>query len=235
MAPSISITEQRGLFRSALLQDTGLSDLLHADHVDKICREVVLREVAEGGLVCQKGEVVESWIGVVRGLVKIAVITAEGKSASFTGVPGGGWLGEGSLLKSEARRYSVVALRDSVIAYVPRKTFQFLLDNSIGFNRFLLRQINERLGQFIAMVEYERLLGPEAKLARCLAQMCNPVLYPGTGQRLEVSQQELGLLTGLSRQRVNQALQTLEAEGLLKAEYGGITLLDLGRLAQSGD
>ena len=34
-----------------------------------------------------------------------------------------------------------------------------LLDSSIPFNRHLLLQLNERLGQFIATVEFDRLLG----------------------------------------------------------------------------
>jgi CRP-like cAMP-binding protein len=222
-------------FRTTLLDAPGLGQLLHPDHLDKICRDVILRSVAADQPVCHKGETVDHWIGVVNGLVKIAVVTEHGKSVSFIGVPAGGWLGEGSLLKQEPRRYSVVALRDSVVALVPRRTFQFLLDNSIGFNRFLLRQLNERLGQFIAIVEYERLLGPEAKLAKQLAQMTNPILYPGLRQRVEISQQELGLLTGLSRQRVNQALQALEAKGLVKVEYGGITLTDPAQLAELED
>ena len=34
----------------------------------------------------------------------------------MTGVPAGGWIGEGSLLKNEERKYDVVALRDSQVA-----------------------------------------------------------------------------------------------------------------------
>jgi CRP-like cAMP-binding protein len=196
----------------------------------RLARETVVRELPADGLVCRKGERVEHWIGVVDGLVKIASVSAEGKAMTYTGVPSGGWLGEGSLLKDEPRRYDVVALRASRIAFMPRATFQWLLDTSIGFNRFLLRQLNERLGQFIAMVEYERLLGPDARVARCLAQLFNPILYPGLGPRLEISQAEIGFLTGLSRQRANQALQALEAAGLLRVEYGGITVVDLDGL-----
>ena len=62
---------------------------------------------------------------------------------------------------------------------MPRATFDRLLDTSIAFNRFLLNQLNERLAQFIAMLEYERLLDPEARVARCLAWLFNPFLYPG--------------------------------------------------------
>jgi DNA-binding GntR family transcriptional regulator len=60
--------------------------------------------------------------------------------------------------------------------------------------------------------------------------MFNPLLYPELGPRLEISQAELGFLTGLSRQRVNQALQLLSRRGLLNVEYGSITVLSLDAL-----
>ena len=109
--------------------------------------------------------------------------------------------------------YDVVAIRDSRVAYMPRASFMRLLDRSIAFNRFLLGQLNERLGQFIAIVEHDRLLEPDARVARALAQLFNPLLYPGTAAQLQLSQEEIGLLSGVSRQRANQALRVLEKPG----------------------
>jgi CRP-like cAMP-binding protein len=194
---------------------------------ERVCAETTAREVAAGAYAARRGEPVEAWLGVIEGLVKINADSASGKSVTFAGIPSGGWLGEGSLLKSEARRYDVVALRDSRVAYMPRTTFEWLLDTSIGFNRFLLVQLNERLGQFIAMIESDRLLDIDARVARCLAALYNPLLYPGASRQLLISQEEVGYLSGASRQRVNQALQVLEREQLLKVEYGGITILDV--------
>jgi len=202
---------------------------------DRVVAETVVRTQPAGGLVCRKGETVDHWVGVVDGLVKMANVSVEGKPMSFTGIGTGGWFGEGSLLKDEPRRYDIVALRESQIAYMPRATFARLLDTNFAFNRFLIVQLNERLGQFIAMIEHGRLLGPEARLARVLAGLFNPVLYPGIGSSLPVSQEELGQLVGLSRQRVNQALKRLEAEGLLRVEYGSVTVLDLARLRVYGE
>jgi len=196
----------------------------------RVATETLVRQAAAGSLVCRKGESVEHWIGVVDGLVKMANVSADGKPTSFTGIPSGGWFGEGSLLKVEPRRYDIVALRDSTIAYVPRATFMALLDESVAFNRFLLVQLNERLGQFIGMVEHDRLLGPDARLARGLAGLFNPLLYPGIGPTLPISQDELGQLVGLSRQRVNRGLKVLEERGLLRIEYGAVTVLDLDGL-----
>ena len=183
---------------------------------------------------CRKGEPVEHWIGVIDGLLKLSSLSAEGKSVTFAGMPGGAWFGEGSMLKSEHRRYDVVALRESRVALMTRAPFDRLLDSSIAFNRFLLNQLNERLAHFIAMVEYDRMLDPDARVARCLAALFNPYLYPGVGPKLQISQEEIGLLSGVSRQRANQALQVLEKEGLLRVEYGGITVIDLDGLGQFG-
>jgi DNA-binding GntR family transcriptional regulator len=60
------------------------------------------------------------------------------------------------------------------------------------------------------------------------------VLYPGVGGLLRITQLELGYLVGLSRQRVNEALQALQSAGLIAVEYGGVRVLDLERLRGFG-
>ena len=57
-----------------------------------------------------------------------------------------------------------------------------------------------------------------------------PTLYPGVGSWLRITQQELGYLVGLSRQRVNQALHRLSDAKLIRIEYGGLRVLDLAGL-----
>lgn len=186
--------------------------------------------IPKGGFVCHKGEIVDNWIGIISGMVKMNNFSPSGKSVTFTGVAPGGWFGEGSLLKDERRRYDAMTLRDSRIARMPAVTFHYLLENSLPFTRFLLMQLNERLGQFIGMVENERLLDPDTRVARCLASLFNSHLYPGIERLVQISQEEVGLLSGASRQRANQALQVLEKEGLLRVDYGGIRILDLDGL-----
>jgi CRP/FNR family transcriptional regulator, cyclic AMP receptor protein len=229
MADSDAVRLQHLLASSAWW--SGLDEAQRA----RVGRETEERRYSGGSVVIRKGETVDAWTGIIDGLVKMSSVSAAGKSVTFTGVGPGGWFGEGSLLKSEPRKYDIVALRDTRIAWMPRATFDWLLGSSIAFNRFLLLQLNERLGQFIGLVEYERLLEPDARVARCLAEMFNPYLYPGHREQLDISQEEIGYLCGVSRQRVNQALQVLARAGLLEAEYGSIRILDLARLRCYGD
>lgn len=200
----------------------------------RVERDIVVQPVQSGMYIERKGQLAQAWIGVLAGLVKVSVGNADGKIASLTGVPAGGWIGEGSLLKHEMRKYDVVALRDSVVARMPAVTFEWLLDTSIPFNRFLLHQLNERVAQFIGKAENDRLLDSDARVARCLAELFNPLLYPGMGMRLTITQEEIGYLARVSRQRANLALGKLEEAGLLRIEYGAVRVLDLKGLKRYG-
>jgi len=213
-----------------VLRQTIWAKGLTSEQMARVEADTVEQFVAKGSYICRKGEMVDSWIGIIDGLAKINNLSPDGKSVTFTGIASGSWFGEGTLLKNEARKYDVVALRDSRIARMPARTFMWLLDNSLPFTRFLLVQLNERLGQFIGMVEFDRLLDVDTRVARCLAALFNSYLYPGTDTLLQISQEEIGYLSGASRQRANQALQVLEREGLLKVDYGGIQILDLDGL-----
>ena len=74
---------------------------------------------------------------------------------------------------------------------------------------------------------------PDVRVARSLAALFNPVLYPGGSSVLRITQQELAYLVGLSRQRVNEALATLESHGAIQVEYGGLRVMDLQALREA--
>jgi CRP-like cAMP-binding protein len=190
-------------------------------------------DAAPGEYLCRIGRPATLWFGVVEGLLKMSNDNALGAPITFTGVPSGAWFGEGTLLKREAYRYNIEVLRASVVAGLPIGTFEWLIERSIPFNRYLMNQLNERLGQFIAAREIDRLADPDTKVARSLGALFHPVLYPGVGQLLRITQQELGYLVGLSRQRVNEALSRLQTYGWIRIEYGGVRVLDLEALQRA--
>jgi CRP-like cAMP-binding protein len=196
----------------------------------KVRRDVQTKIVPADGFVCHRGEEANYWVGVVSGVVKINNVAQNGKSTTLIGLAPGAWFGEGSLLKDEPRRYDAIALRDSELAFLPKSTFLWLLDNSISFNRYLIDQLNKRLGQFIGAIENERLLNVDERVARSLATMFN-VWYPKQMMMIKISQEEVGQLAGLSRQRVNSSLKVLEEQGLVRLSYGEIHILDLEKLS----
>lgn len=209
--------------------------VLPADELERARRGVIVRAYARGAYLCHRGDVLDGWTGVMSGLLKLGSTLSTGKSVTYAGLAPGMWFGEGSLLKNEPRRYEVIALRESRIAIMNRRTFDWLTASSVAFNGFLVRQFNERLGQFIALVEHDRTLEAVSRTARNVAWLVNPALTAMDVSRIEISQEELALLCGLSRQATNGALKKLEAEGLLVVERSGLRILDRASLSTHGD
>lgn len=227
MSHDASLFQRRRALTAPELDAIPWIHLLSAQERERATEDLKIADADPGEYICRIGRPVTYWFGVIDGLLKMSSDNAEGQTMTFTGVPPGGWFGEGTAMKRETYRYNIQPLRKSRVAGLHVNTFHWLLDHSIGFNRFVMNQLNERLGQFIAARETDRSADPDLRVARNLAALFHPQLYPGVGSLLRITQQELAYLVGLSRQRVNQALQHLQERELIRIEYGGVRVLDL--------
>jgi CRP/FNR family transcriptional regulator, cyclic AMP receptor protein len=195
---------------------------LAADQLQRARSAIVTRDLEPGGYACHKGNQASAWVGVIDGLAKLVSVSCSGKSVTFAAVPAGSWFGEGSVLKREMRKYDVIALRESRVALMPDSAF-WLLDTSISFNRFVLMQLNERLGQFMASFEHDRLADPEARMARALANMLHPQLYPGYARSIPLTQDELSSLAlppGRGSARRSRSWRSRADRSRLPDDYG---------------
>ena len=233
MTPTVRTSPLRARARAARAAELALipwMEVLGRDDRERVASDLQVANADPGDLVCKMGRGANFWFGVLDGLLKMPNDAAAEVAITYSGLPPGAWFGEGTLLKHESYRYNVAALRASVVAGLPIDTFDWLIERSLPFNRYLMNQLNERVSQFIAAREADRIGEPDSRVARSLAGLFHPVLFPGVGTVLRITQQELAYLIGLSRSRVNEALRTLQREGLIQLEYGGVQVLDLQAL-----
>jgi CRP/FNR family transcriptional regulator, cyclic AMP receptor protein len=194
---------------------------LPAGAQEGIAQAVWLQQGAKGDVMLRAGDRVQGWYAVLSGLVKLQSRPVQGRRSAYLGIPGGEWFGEGSAMKGEARHYDVIALRETELLCLPGAEFQRLRAESLTFNQALADQLNMRLGQAMAIIETMRLRTPEQRVAMYLGRH----LWHGP-RRLSLSQEELGILAGLSRQTVNFVLKGLEQRGLVSLEFGRVSILD---------
>lgn len=173
--------------KTELVRATIWARELTASEIDRASRGTIERSFPKGSYICHHGDRLDYWTGLISGLVKVGAISSSGKAMTFAGLAGGAWFREGSILKDEPRQYDVVALRDTRLLMLNRATFIWLYENSTGFNRFLVRQFNERVGQFISTIIHDRIFSPTARVARSLASFFNPVLYPPMSNSIDIS------------------------------------------------
>ena len=200
--------------------------------MDSVRHAATVRRFTAGSTICLRGSPAMHWMGVIDGMLKVDTNALDGRSTTFAGVPAGAWFGEGAALKGEPRPYAVVSISDCIVAFMPRDIFLMLIDESRGFSRWVIDQLNARLGHYVALVESFRLQDVTTRVAYCLAELFNPQLYPSTSRQLVISQEELARLCGLSRQNVNRELHKLADLGLLRIRYGAIEVMQLEGLQQ---
>lgn len=192
----------------------------------RIAQACTTTQGGKGEIMLRAGQLVDGWYAVLSGLVKLQSCADDGRVSAFLGAPAGEWFGEGSAIKSEVRRYDVVAVRDTTMLCLPLEQFHALFRQDLLFNQCLVTHLNRRLGQAMAVVEAGRLRSPEQRVALYLSRL----FWPGARQ-LALSQEEIGHLAGLARQTVNRALGALESRGLIALEFGRVTIVDEAALA----
>jgi CRP-like cAMP-binding protein len=218
-----------------LKQLAAWSHELSGEELTHAASGIRLKTYERGQHVAHYADRVDAWHGVMNGVLRVGHVSDTGQVAGVSAILGGGWFGEGSIIKDEPRRYDVVAVTDAEIAIMRGDTFRWLYANSVGFNRYLVKLLNERLGQFIAIVSRDRTGSAVGRLANTIASMYNPVLFPHTTEMLEMPQEDLGVFTGISRQMTNKSLQTLADEGLIKLMPRGLQILDIEGLQNFRD
>jgi CRP/FNR family transcriptional regulator, cyclic AMP receptor protein len=218
-----------------LLRCTSFYVAMTAEQVARLRADIVVRPFRAGTQVRHKGTLADGWLGVATGLVKIENTSVDGRKTTLTNFSSGCWFGEGTLLKDAPWPFDAVAVVDSVVACVPFRTFEWLLDTSVPFNRFLLNQLNARLAQFVERCEHLRLHDADHHVVHCLVEMVDPRLYPSIADNIMLSQEELARLAGVSRSVVSRVLQRLERLGLLRVDYRSIKLLDPDGLRRYSD
>lgn len=185
---------------------------------------IVGKTFAKGVYICHRGDRLDYWTGVESGLVKLGTVSRNGKAVTMAGLRAGAWFGEGTVLKNEPRRYDLVALRDTQLALMNRSTFFWLFENSVAFNRFLVRQFNER-----SDVGWARPSGAPHRVAVQSGALSRPGNAPrdhsGGG----------GSVVGLIAPGRQQIPESSRPKNLLRVEHNGFTVLDVEQLMRYGE
>ncbi len=203
---------------------------LAPDELERVVTSVREVRVAAGHYVVREGDMAEHWVGLMDGLVVQRVINADGKPAMLTATCAPNWFGEGTLLKKIRWQYDAIARHETRAVLVPISTFTWLSDTNLAFNQFLFGLANARLAHYMSLLSNERLARTETRVANVLASLLDPDLYPHRPLLLRINQTDLALMSGMSRQRVNVALQKLREDGLVEISRAGLRVLNIGAI-----
>jgi CRP-like cAMP-binding protein len=212
------------------IRDSTWGRRLDAPQLERVLASAQAAIVPAKGHLVRAGEPAHHWVGIADGLVVQQVSHPCGKPTALTAACAGTWFGEGTLMKRGRWQYDAIAKRECHVVLIPLATFDWLRSESLPFNQFIARLLNERLSHYMGLLATERLTQPEERIAHVLASLFDPDLYPSRPRLLPLHQGDFALLAGMSRQRTNAALQRLQEAGLVQVRRTGVEVPDVQAL-----
>ena len=201
-----------------------------------ILRCAFVKRYKDGDLIAARGDPPDHWIACAKGAVRVSSTAVSGKQVTLTYVEPGIWFGDVAMFDGDRRTHDAYAHGDTTILCVARADFQKILAAHVELYEALMRLQARRIRTLFGLVEDLNTLPLRARLAKQLIHLVRsygvPNLDDGSQTRigLQLAQEELAQLLGASRQRVNQELKTMEREGTIRIEPGGLVVLDRAAL-----
>ena len=203
-------------------------DILPANRLELLSRNINTFEVKKGGVIYRMGERAKNLYVVLDGEIGLSLFGSNGRFVRLSVLSEGEFFGICALIPSWQRVSFAIALRDSRIGEIPPRRFvrdvcgvslegfcalseltlKPILLVSLRRSLFLVEPLTNRLA--LALWEYSE--HPKAKK--------NSGSLPSS-----LTHEELSAIVGASRSRVSRALKQLEKEGLFDRKGRSIQVL----------
>jgi CRP-like cAMP-binding protein len=205
----------------------------------RTCDESQLSQVAmllkeqhyrKGDVIFYQGEPGGCLYIIASGRVRIYLANQEGREVTIRIYGVGNHFGEFSVLDGAPRSASTAALGKVTVFVLYRDEFLRLLRGNFALVERMLANLTERLRYTTTFSENLIFLNTPQRVVAMLLQLAEFESQPQEPLRVKITQHDLAALVCATRESVNQALQELARQDLLRIERGAVVLLNVDEL-----
>jgi CRP/FNR family transcriptional regulator, cyclic AMP receptor protein len=193
------------------------------------------RHAAAGEALLRSGCQCSQLYQLREGKVEYRVPDGRGGEAVAASLSKGDWIGLPEAFSGLPATADVIALTQVQMRIIPHRDFDALLDRHPLLARRLLQLFSLGLSASYHQARDRNALPLKDRLLRTLYMLSfshGKTLRQQQGILIEMPQEELSHRLAAARQTLNRQLKALEREGLIRVNYGSITVLGLHRLAE---
>lgn len=195
--------------------------------LERVAALAVRRVCEADSVIFLQGDSGDALCGVVSGRVRISTSRSGGKEIFLNVIGPGETFGEIALLDGMTRTATATAVGRTELMILPREAFLMLLREDPQLALHMIQLLCKRVRWTAEQVEDSALLSVAPRLAKRLLGLARQQgrETPG-GAALHLSQEELAQFLGISRQVVNQYLQSWKRRGWIRLGRGSVVLAD---------
>ena len=201
-----------------ILSDIKLFEGLTQTQLDWMAKHAHRRIFAAGMNVMTIEQPGEAVYIILHGTVKIHIEQGE-RDVILSVLGSGDLLGEMSLIDSVGRSASALTLENSLMLWMDKTTFNYLLDNFPPVARNLVKILSARVRLSDQVIQSLATLVARQILA--FAERYGREVTEGVQVRIVLTQGDLADLVGASRKRVNQTMVFFKEQGHVSTDAEG--------------
>jgi len=195
---------------------------------DRILAASRIRDFAKGEVISLEGAQAAGMSAVLAGEVKLVRQPRPGEESLVFICEAGFWFGEYAVLTSEKTLVSAIAKTKARLLILPKREFDRIVEEEPRHYRHFAALGLKHAAAFLKAFIHASSLEPEARLRGqlgLLSLLKHNEHDADAAVELPYSQAELASIIGVSRQTVNQLLQTLAAKGLIQLGFRRVLVL----------
>ncbi|MDP9326118.1 MAG: Crp/Fnr family transcriptional regulator [Candidatus Dormibacteraeota bacterium] len=184
----------------------------------------------KGATLFVEGDRADRVIVITDGLVKISILTPDGKEVLLAVRGGGDLVGDQGFLDGAPRSATATAMDPVDALLIPAGEFTLFLEQHARVALLLLRMLSRRLRDADAkraeFAAYDTVGRVASRLVEMAGRFGENEAF-GIRINLPLTQEELAGWTGSSREAVSKALGMLRSLGWIETHRRGITIVDI--------
>jgi CRP-like cAMP-binding protein len=201
---------------------------------DFILQQAQIQHYDKEQAIFHSGEAFNGIYAVLEGAVRLGYVDIEGTESIAAIVEPIMWFGEISLIDQQPRSHDAIAVQKVRILHIPSAAIYRLLQQQPQFWFHIAQLTSQKLR--MACLE---LISIQTQTIRQRLALRLMLILQGYGNHvliennvIQLSQEQLAQMLTCSRQTVNQELQALEKQGILKLAFRKIEIIDQALLHQ---
>ena len=224
-----------GMDAGAIFGQLPGQSLLHSLDAEELKEVLTLareHKAEKGKVLLGQGDEANFLLILVEGSARITVYSANGREIVLGYSAVGSVLGEIALLDGGTRTASVIAMEPVKYLTLGRGAFEQVVMRNPRVALRMMREMASRLRLANQTIETDRAYAAASRLARFLLRLVKP---DDRNPRITLSQTELSMFAGISRENINRQLGLWAQAGIVAMEQGQIRILELEPLEDIAD
>jgi len=199
----------------------------------RIGESLVARRYERDAVVYLRGDEAIAFHGIAQGRVRFSAASPEGKEVVLDYAGPGEWFGEIGLFDSGPRVVDARTAEPTTLHVLARRDLLALCRSETDLLLRFVELFSRRIRMAEDIIIDASFLSLPARLAKKLLHLAADEARTETtprGTAIRISQDELGRLTGVTRESAGKQLKLWEKEGIVAVDYGRVIVVNPGHL-----